>query len=79
MSQIATVAAPLQNPVAALFNFDDANERRVFDTIQSFYDSDGRDRLHALRRGIATSPAGPLRMVWTLGSFQPDRRGAETN
>lgn len=78
MSQIVTVAAHPQNPVAAIFNLDDTNERRVFDTIQAFYDLDGRDRLHALRRGIVRSSAGPLRMVWTLGSFCPDRRGAAT-
>lgn len=75
MSQ-AALAAPIQNPVAALFNLDDPNDRRTLGAIQTFYAPDGRDRLHALRRGTVKGPSGPVRMVWMLNSFHPVRRGA---
>lgn len=70
----AAVVVPIQKPVAAIFNLDDPGERRIFDAIQAFYAD--RDRLHAIRRGTIDGPSGPIRMLWTLGSFRPARRGA---
>ncbi len=65
------VDVPSERPkVAAVFNLDDANERRIQNAIQIFYTD--CDRLHAIRRGTAKG----MRMVWTLGSFHPDRPNA---
>lgn len=65
-----SVAAPSTPPkVAAVFDLNDQNESRIHDVIQRFYAPDGIDRLHAMRRGTAKG----LRMLWTLGSFHPDR------
>lgn len=51
MTSPAAVAVTAHAPVAAIFNLDDPNERRVFDTLQMYYGPDGYDRLHALRKG----------------------------
>jgi hypothetical protein len=74
-SQPASHTAPPTNSVAAIFNLDDPNEHRIFDAIQEFFSAAGRDRLHAIRRGTMSGPNGPVRMLWTLGSFRPLDKG----
>jgi len=56
--------------VAATFNLDDPNESRIQKAIHIFYTD--CDQLHAMRQGTAKG----LRMVWTLGSFHPERANA---
>ncbi len=73
MSKTA-LAIPPKSSVATIFDLADPNERRVLECIQTFYVD--RDRLHALRRGTVQGPNGPVRMVWALGSFHPDRKHA---
>lgn len=65
---IDSVAVPSEQPnVAAVFNLDDKNERRIRNAIQLFYID--CDRLRGIRRGTAKG----VRMVWTLGTFTPAR------
>lgn len=74
MSQAVTVESPRVNAIAATFNLQDRAERRIFDIIQRFYDPCEADRLHDIKRGTHKG----ARMVWTLGSFLPQRRDAKT-
>ena len=74
MSQAAvTVERPRVPAIAAAFNLKDPKERRIFDIIQRFYAPNEADRLHDIKRGKAQGN----RMVWTIGSFQPQRMGAK--
>lgn len=73
ISTVAT-ARPL-----AIFDLSDSNERLLNDAILQFYGPDGSHVLRAIRRGTVTDDAGAARrVVWTLGSFHPQRRGAAT-
>lgn len=74
-AEIQTSSLPM---VAAIFNLEDANERRILDVIQRYFtDPPGVDNLHAIRRGVRQAEDGPHRMVWTVSHFQPQRRGAK--
>lgn len=74
MSNSAAVAAPPHHSIAAILNVDDPNERRIVDCLHAYYDN--YYRLHAMRRGSVAGPSGPIRMLWTLSSFHPARKGA---
>lgn len=63
--------------IAATFNLEDPDERRIFSVIQRFYGPDEVDRLHDIKRGFQQAEDGSRRVAWTLGSFQPRRRGAK--
>lgn len=73
----AIAAHPSPPKIAATFALTDPAERRICDTIQRFYAPDGLDRLHAIRRTSIKSANGLRRLVWTLGSFCPQRKGAK--
>ncbi len=73
-SRAATVAIPSRvTTIATTFDLQDRAERRIFDIIQRFYAPDEADRLRDIKRGTDRGQ----RMVWTLGSFKPQRRGAK--
>ena len=72
------VAAESPPKVLATFDLTDPNERQILGIIQRFYDPDGRDRLRAIRRGVAQTAEVPRRLAVTLGSFRPLRRNAKT-
>jgi hypothetical protein len=65
MTQTATVAAPLQNAIAAVFNLDDPVERFFVDILQRFHE-DRLYRAHGLRR---TTNAQGHRIIVELARF----------
>lgn len=51
MTQVATISAPTNNPIAAVFNLDDEAERFIVGVLQRFHD-DRLYRAHGLRRTV---------------------------
>lgn len=76
MTSPVAVSVSTHSALAAIFNLEDPNERRIFDAIQTYYGPDGCERLRALRKGSVDGPGGCIRVLWTLGSFHPKRKNA---
>lgn len=78
VQRIAEVQMSPLPEVAAIFNLEDAQERRILDVIQRYFtDPPGVDNLHAIRRGVRQAEDGRHRMAWTVSHFQPQRQGAK--
>ncbi len=73
MTQTATISAPSQNPIAALFNLDDPAERFIVETMQRVHD-DGYFRAHAVKRSVNADGA---RIVAELATIHAARRAPE--
>lgn len=74
-AQSSVAISPHRPTIAALFNLDDAAERRMIETIQRFHcEHPGLYTAHALKR---VRNAQHERVVVEVASFQPQRRNAQ--